>query len=103
MICVDDDIAVLRRTMVRAGIDSTTVDQGMESHVTLVPVTLCKGLEFDHVVVVEPSKIADLPRGLNWLYVALTRAVSTLTVVHSAALPPALTGGDERVELGHVS
>ena len=103
VICVDDVIAVLRRTMVRAGIDSTAVDQGMESHVTLVPVTLCKGLEFDHVVVVEPSMIADLPRGLNWLYVALTRAVSTLTVVHSAALPPALTGGDEQVELGHVS
>ena len=52
----------------RGGIDSTTVDQGMESHVTLVPVTLCKGLEFDHVVVVEPPRIAELPRGLNWLY-----------------------------------
>ena len=103
VICVDDDVAALRRAMMRAGVDSTTVDQGMESHVTLVPVTLCKGLEFDHVVVVEPAQIADLPRGLNWLYVALTRAVSTLAVVHSEALPPALGGRHEAVELGHVS
>ena len=77
------------------------VEQGMESPVTLVPVTLCKGLEFDHVVVVEPARIAALPRGLNWLYVALTRAVSTLTVVHSADLPRPLRSGHEHVEWGH--
>jgi len=103
VICVDDDVAALRRAALRAGLDSATVEQGMEAHVTLVPVSLCKGLEFDHVVVVEPSRIADLPRGLNWLYVALTRAVSTLTVLHSAPLPPALGAADERIELGHVS
>ena len=59
---------------------------------TLVPVTLSKGLEFDHVVVVEPSTIVSShARGLNWLYVALTRAVTTLTVVHAQPLPAVLS------------
>jgi DNA helicase IV len=66
--------------------------------VTPVPVTLCKGLEFDHVVVVEPARIAALPRGLNWLYVALTHAVTSLTVLHASPLPQALNGEASGVE-----
>ncbi|MGW2779987.1 HelD family protein [Streptomyces populi] len=47
-----------------------------------------KGLEFDHVVVVEPSAIADDgPVGLRCLYVALTRCTQSLTVVHHRPLP----------------
>ena len=43
-----------------------------------------KGLEFDHVVVVEPAAIAeDGEQGLRELYVALTRPTKTLVVVHS--------------------
>jgi DNA helicase IV len=50
-----------------------------------------KGLEFDHVVVVEPARLATTdPAGLRLLYVTLTRATRDLTVVHSAALPEAL-------------
>ncbi|MGP7998729.1 MAG: HelD family protein [Streptosporangiaceae bacterium] len=57
----------------------------------LVPVTLAKGLEFDHVIVVEPARIvAAEARGLHRLYVALTRAVSRLTVLHTEPLPAAL-------------
>ena len=75
-------------------IDLDVVEHGMESRVTLVPVTLSKGLEFDHVVVVEPATIVSShARGLNWLYVALTRAVTTLTVVHAEPLPDALASG----------
>ncbi|TQS44903.1 HelD family protein [Cryptosporangium phraense] len=55
--------------------------------VTVLPATLAKGLEFDTVIVLEPSEIvAAEPRGLNRLYVVLTRAVSRLTVLHSSAL-----------------
>jgi hypothetical protein len=58
---------------------------------TLVPVTLAKGLEFDQVIVVEPDRIAGAERrGLHRLYVALTRAVSRLTVLHTGPLPEAL-------------
>ena len=41
-----------------------------------------KGLEFDHVVVVEPARIE-----LRELYVALTRPTKTLVVVHARPLP----------------
>ncbi len=51
-----------------------------------------KGLEFDHVVVVEPAQLVPADRaGLRTLYVTLTRATQTLEVVHSQPLPEALT------------
>jgi superfamily I DNA/RNA helicase len=69
-------------------------DGGGGPGLTLVPVTLAKGLEFDHVIVVEPAAIAGAEaRGLQRLYVALTRAVSRLTVLHAEPLPEALSGG----------
>jgi DNA helicase IV len=50
-----------------------------------------KGLEFDHVVVVEPAVVADDgDRGLRELYVALTRPTKTLVVVHARPLPDPL-------------
>lgn len=55
---------------------------------TVVAATLVKGLEYDHVVAVEPAAIAQSElRGLNRLYVVLTRAVSRLEVVHERELP----------------
>lgn len=56
--------------------------------VVVVPSTDVKGLEFDHVVLAEPAAIADAgPMGLRELYIALTRAVVRLTVVHSGPVP----------------
>ncbi len=54
-----------------------------------------KGLEFDHVVVVEPALIVEEggDSGLRELYVALTRPTKTLTVVHSRPLPEGLGVG----------
>jgi DNA helicase IV len=48
-----------------------------------------KGLEFDHVVVVEPALIAEEgeEQGLREVYVALTRPTKTLVVVHARPLP----------------
>ncbi|MEH3154548.1 MAG: PhoH family protein [Gordonia paraffinivorans] len=55
----------------------------------------CKGLEFDRTVVVEPSMIVgQSARGLNDLYVALTRATQQLTVVHTEPLPASLAADD---------
>jgi DNA helicase IV len=62
-----------------------------DERVTMLPASLAKGLEFDHVIVFEPAQIvAAEPRGLNRLYVVLTRAVSRLTVLHDAPLPTPL-------------
>jgi DNA helicase IV len=49
-----------------------------------------KGLEFDHVVVVEPALVAERATGLRELYVALTRPTRTLVVVHARPLPAPL-------------
>ncbi|GAA5059544.1 HelD family protein [Nocardia callitridis] len=59
--------------------------------VRVLTVHEAKGLEFDAVYLVEPDAvIADSPRGLNDLYVALTRATQRLGVVHSEPLPGVL-------------
>jgi DNA helicase IV len=56
-----------------------------------MPVSQIKGLEFDRVVLVEPADIvAAEPRGMNRLYVALTRAVAELVILHTKPLPPNL-------------
>ena len=53
-----------------------------------------KGMEFDHVIVVEPALIVDEAapgQGLRELYVALTRPTTTLVVVHARELPSELS------------
>jgi DNA helicase IV len=56
---------------------------------TLVPASLCKGLEFDVVIVVEPARIAaQSVQGPRLLYVAMTRCTQQLDVVYSEPLPP---------------
>ncbi|MGW6947669.1 HelD family protein [Streptomyces xanthophaeus] len=71
--------------------EETTAD----SRLTLVPASLAKGLEYDYVVLDEPAAVVegepDGRTGLRRLYVCLTRAVSGLTLVHSAPLPQTLT------------
>ena len=63
----------------------------MTRPVTIVPAPSVKGLEFDAVVVVEPSLIAGSDRrGLRLLYVALTRPIQHLSIVHASPLPAAL-------------
>jgi DNA helicase IV len=59
--------------------------------VTLIPPESAKGLEFDAVIVVEPAGIAAIgDHGLRLLYIALTRAVRTLTLIHARPLPAPL-------------
>lgn len=49
-----------------------------------------RGLEFDGVVVVEPSDFPENVGRLGALYTSLTRATTRLTVVHAKALPKGL-------------
>jgi len=59
--------------------------------VRVLTVAEVKGLEFDAVYVVEPQDIVDeSPRGLNDLYVALTRATQQLAIVYAGQLPESL-------------
>jgi DNA helicase IV len=65
--------------------------EAIDAPVAVLDAPEAKGLEFDHVVVVEPARLvtADAP-GLRLLYTALTRATQTLTVARAAPLPEAL-------------
>jgi DNA helicase IV len=62
-----------------------------DARLDVVPASLAKGLEFDHVVLVEPAAIVaaepDEVTGLRRLYVCLTRAVTSLVVLHGQPLP----------------
>jgi DNA helicase IV len=81
-------IDTMRTDTLRTG----TVPEG-DRRVAVVPAGLAKGLEYDHVVVVEPAEIVEAEEcGLNRLYVVLTRAVSRLDVLHHRDLPPLLEG-----------
>ena len=64
---------------------------GLSMGITVVPVSVVKGLELDGVVVVEPADIvASEQQGLRALYVALTRSTQRLTIVHAKPLPDAM-------------
>nr|WP_234343980.1 AAA family ATPase [Streptomyces sp. NRRL F-5123] len=96
LIAADPGIPALAAALTAAGLpflapgDETSAD----ARLTLVPASLAKGLEYDYVVLAEPAAVVaaepDPRTGLRRLYVALTRAVSGLTVLHAEPLPAAL-------------
>ncbi len=73
---------------------SRATTSGLDDQVTVVPISVAKGLEIDGVIVVEPARIvASEIQGKRALYVALTRPTQRLTIVHSEPLPKALAAG----------
>jgi hypothetical protein len=63
----------------------------LAERVEVMGVAAVKGLEFDAVVLVDPAGIvAQSRRGVNDLYVALTRPTQRLTVLHHGDLPAGL-------------
>ncbi|MFC4628316.1 HelD family protein [Promicromonospora alba] len=119
LIVPDDAVAHLRTTLAATGVAFAVVgeqdderpgpDEGdvdpddaseFDAHLDLVPASLAKGLEFDHVVLHDPAAIVaaepNHATGLRRLYVCLTRAVTSLVVRHDGDLPPEL--GAERLD-----
>ncbi|MEU7278947.1 UvrD-helicase domain-containing protein [Streptomyces sp. NPDC045431] len=98
LIAADARLEPLARALTEAGLSYLAPGEETtpESRLTLVPASLAKGLEYDYVVLDEPSAIVDAEpderTGLRRLYVSLTRAVSGLTAVHAADLPAQLAG-----------
>ncbi|MGQ4381909.1 HelD family protein [Streptomyces sp. SAS_270] len=87
VIVADEDVVRLREALHAADIGTVGPDE-LGARVTVLPAALAKGLEYDHVVAVEPATVVEAEeRGLHRLYVVLTRAVSRLDVVHSRPLP----------------
>ena len=89
VIAPDSMIDDLSEHLTAAGVNHGTATRtGLDEGVTLVPVSVVKGLELDAVVVVEPARIvADHEHGMRSLYVALTRPTQRLSIVHADELP----------------
>jgi DNA helicase IV len=86
VIAADHQLPAVSDALKVAGIETSAADG--DGRVSVVPASLAKGLEYDHVIALEPAEIvASEPRGLNRLYVVLTRAVSRLDILHSRDLP----------------
>ena len=95
VIVADEHVKPLAAALRAHHVDFGMPDQdGLARPVTLLPAPAAKGLEFDAVVVVEPAAIAasgaDPAAGLRLLYVALTRPLQHLTIVHAEPLPAGL-------------
>jgi DNA helicase IV len=100
VIAPDARIAELGADLAAAGLRhavlglAATAETEFDQHLDLVPATLAKGLEFDHVVLVDPAGIVsgepDRVLGLRRLYVCLTRAVTSLVISHDRPLPEEL-------------
>jgi DNA helicase IV len=94
----------LTRALDEAGLDPIDprdpAGDGLAAGLVVLPADETNGLEFDSVIVVEPSLIASVgdeaagegppvatTRGLRTLYVAFTRPTRRLTVLHAEPLP----------------
>jgi DNA helicase IV len=89
---VHTSVAVIAPEALHAGILGAGLPSGeaLTTPISLLTPPESKGLEFDAVVVVEPALVAVDEPGVRLLYVALTRAVQHLTVIHSQGLPDGL-------------
>lgn len=68
-----------------------TYSGALERDVSIIAVSVVKGLEIDAAIVVEPQRILDEePQPLKSLYVSVTRATRRLTIVHEEPLPELL-------------
>jgi DNA helicase IV len=54
----------------------------LEKEVSVIEVSMVKGLEVDAAIVIEPDSIVEYePQGMRSLYVALTRATRRLAII----------------------
>ncbi len=92
VVAPDDMCDELSDAMTAAGLEhGRASNTGLDQSLTIVPVSVIKGLELDAVVVVEPSRIvSDQDHGMRALYVALTRSTQRLSIVHCDDLPEPL-------------
>ncbi|MGA1571722.1 MAG: HelD family protein [Ilumatobacteraceae bacterium] len=91
VVATDDRCDEISLALDEAGVEHGRASAGLGKGITVVPVSVVKGLELDGVVVVEPADIVESSdRGLRSLFVALTRSTKRLSVVHSRPLPQSM-------------
>jgi len=87
-------VADLPHVVLGRDVPDDELETEFDTRLDLVPASLAKGLEFDHVVLLDPEGVVegepDRVTGLRRLYVCLTRAVTSLSVLHTGPLPAEL-------------
>jgi DNA helicase IV len=86
-------LALIAPPSLRGDVEATPGSLFDDSRISVLTPREAKGMEFDHVIVVEPALIVEEGvggQGLRELYVALTRPTTTLVIVHDRALPTEL-------------
>ncbi len=86
-------LAVIAPPSLRGDVEATPGSLFDDSRISVLTPREAKGMEFDHVIVVEPALIVEEAapgQGLRELYVALTRPTTTLVIAHSRPLPAEL-------------
>lgn len=95
----DGTVAIVAQAHQHGALVEALVDVGavadsveaLDAAIAVLTPIEAKGLEFDHVIVVEPSALTDTDAaGMRLLYVTLTRATRRLVVVHAEPLPEPL-------------
>ena len=78
----------IRAVLTEGGLQAGDVlTDGLARQVTVLSPAQAKGLEFDHVIVVEPVAITGPDEDWAYVYIALTRATRTLSVLYSTPDP----------------
>jgi len=92
VVCPDDMVDDVAASLDAAGLAYGRAGAtALEATLTIVPVSVVKGLEMDGVIVVEPTAMYESPDvGPRGVYVALTRSTQRLVVVHARELPSEL-------------
>lgn len=98
VVCPDSLEGTLSAQLTEFGANDMSGSDKASPQVSVLPVERAKGLEFDGVVVIAPDEIAaKSDRGMNDVYVALTRATQRLGIVYTGADMPVLSGAHKAV------
>lgn len=93
----------LYKKLADKGLDSQVItikENRYQGGVSIVPIYLSKGMEFDAVILVNPSAEKyneHSPTDIKLLYVAITRALHRLIVIYTKELTPLLTSAEAMV------
>jgi hypothetical protein len=88
VVVADADVDSARAALIEAGLEPGDIlSDGLNRQVTVLSADQAKGLEFDHVVVLDPAAIAGAAEDWAYVYIALTRATRTLSVLYRTVAP----------------
>lgn len=92
VIATESMVPMLSDALTKAGLRHGLSYQGaLERQISIIAVSMVKGLEIDSSIVVAPRRIVDEePQPYKSLYVAITRSTRRLTVVHEGDVPEIL-------------